>query len=350
MRREVNVRNAIRDANVVTPETREEECLSAEQPESADVDSCAHRARARPSELQDAAALIGSFSSVLRGAAGESIDLHYVCECDGDRRDVDVDATQFKAALLNLVVNAREAMPGGGRVVITCGLVDIDCDDATCPDLPRGDYVTVAVTDAGAGIPGDALERVFEPFYTSKEAAPPGSGLGLCQVSGFAAQSGGGVGIVTEVGKGTRVTIYLPLQSPATDLADGSRGGGGATKTVLLVEDDEHVRRSTFHALELLGYRVIEESNGPDALARLRTEREVDILFTDVVMPRGMSGVALAREARTFRPDLAILLASGHRRDAIGAEPLEGLAFLAKPYQLKDLAAALQAIEPQRHA
>ena len=118
-----------------------------------------------------------------------------------------------------------------------------------------------------------------------------------------------------------------------------------APKTILLVEDDEHVRLSTFHALELLGYRVIETANGFDALARLRADPAIDILFTDVVMPGGMSGVMLAREARTLRPDLAILLASGHRRDAIGAEPFDGFAFLAKPYQLKELASALWTIE-----
>jgi CheY-like chemotaxis protein len=157
------------------------------------------------------------------------------------------------------------------------------------------------------------------------------------------------VGIVAGPVRGTCVTIHPPFESGANDLADGARKSTGAAKTVLLVEDDEYVRRSTFFALELLGYRVIEEANGSDALTRLRNEREVDILFTDVVMPGGMSGVMLAREARTLRPALAILLASGHRRDGIGAEPLEGFAFLAKPYQLNELATALRSIE-QRHA
>jgi CheY-like chemotaxis protein len=235
-------------------------------------------------------------------------------------------------------------MPGGGRVEITCARVDISGYDTTRPRLAGGRYVAITVSDSGTGIPSDAIDHVFEPFYTSKDDAPPGSGLGLCQVSGFAAQSGGGVGIVTELGKGTRVTIYLPLKSRATDPADGG-GSAGAAKTVLLVEDDEHVRRSTFHALDLLGYRVVEEANGPDALARLRNERGIDILFTDVVMPGGMSGVVLAREARALRPELAVLLASGHRRDAIGAEAVDGFAFLAKPYQLKDLAAALRSVE-----
>jgi CheY-like chemotaxis protein len=290
--------------------------------------------------------LIRSFASVLRGAVGESVEVEFACESerqsDGQDVDVDVDPTQFKAALLNLVANASEAMPEGGRVIVSSALVDIGNYDTTRPRLPQGPYVAVMVSDSGAGIASEALEHVFEPFYTSKEAAPPGTGLGLCQVAGFATQSGGGVGIVTELGKGTRVTIYLPLKAQASDPADDHRGGAGLTKTILLVEDDEHVRRSTFHAIELLGYRVIEETNGPDALARLRADRAIDILFSDVVLPRGMSGVMLAAEARALRPDLGVVLASGHPREAIGVEQLEGLAFLSKPYRLQDLAAVLQ--------
>jgi CheY-like chemotaxis protein len=335
----------MKDRDVVPPALQAGQSGSADERESAAADAFPRRTPSVHHDLRDAAELILSFSSVLRGAAGETIELQYVCECDCEPRDVDVDATQFKVALLNLVVNAREAMPGGGRVVISCAPVDIGSYDATRPRLPSGRYVAVTVTDCGAGIPGDALDHVFEPFYTSKPEAPPGSGLGLCQVSGFAAQSGGGVGIVTELGKGTGVTIYLPLKSRASDPADGLGSAAGATKTILLVEDDEHVRRSTFHALEMLGYRVVEEANGPDALARLRSDLAIDILFTDVIMPRGMTGVTLAREARALRPELAILLASGHRRDAIGAESSDEFAFLAKPYQLKDLASALQAIE-----
>lgn len=141
------------------------------------------------------------------------------------------------------------------------------------------------------------------------------------------------------------MAIPFPFNARANESADGSRIVAVATKTVLLVDDDEHVRRSTFHALELLGYRVVEETSGVDALARVHIDPAIDILFTDVVMPRGMSGVTLARRARSLRPELAILLVSGHRRDAVGIEPDDGFAFLAKPYQLRDLASALQSIE-----
>jgi hypothetical protein len=232
-------------------------------------DRSARSTQAEQHAVRDADALIRSFESVLRGAVGETIDLQSVCECDGDSRGIDVDPVQFKAALLNLVVNASDAMPGGGRVEITCARVDISGYDTTRPRLAGGRYVAITVSDSGTGIPSDAIDHVFEPFYTSKDDAPPGSGLGLCQVSGFAAQSGGGVGIVTELGKGTRVTIYLPLKSQENDPADGHRGASRAMKTVLLVEDDEHVRRSTFHALDLLGYRVIEEANGAGDPARI---------------------------------------------------------------------------------
>lgn len=338
---------ATRDTDVVTVISHEEPETAIDEQDLASRDASARALPVAPRNLCDAADLVRSFSSVLRGAVGASIALDYVCECEREPRDVDVDATQFKMALLNLVVNAAEAMPDGGRVVVACSLVDVGNYDSTRPSLPSGRYVAVTVADHGAGIASDALAHVFEPFYTTKADTPPGCGLGLCQVSGFAAQCGGGVGIVTELGKGTRVTIYLPFQSRAIEPADGTRGVAGAMRTVLLVEDDEHVRRSTFHALELLGYRVLEEANGPDALARLRSDAAIDILFTDVVMPRGMSGVVLAREARALRPALAILLASGHRRDAIGADPRDTFAFLAKPYQLRDLASALESIARQ---
>ena len=288
--------------------------------------------------------LIRGFESVLQGAAGSAVDFRMSLvdsfEC------VSADATQFKAALLNLVVNARDAMPDGGRLVLSTGIVDLAADNDIVPRLVAGRYVGIAVSDNGCGIAPDALKHVFEPFFSSREFGEA-SGLGLSQVHGFATHSGGGVGIVTAVGEGTGVTIYLPLMARASDPADGGDGSEATrARTILLVEDDEQVRDSTFQAIELLGYRVIAESNGSDALARLYADADIDILFTDVVMPQGMSGVTLAREARALRPSLRILLASGHLRDAadIGSD-LEGFAFLAKPYGLQDLAGALKALK-----
>ena len=294
-------------------------------------------ARSQPLQQspQNINALISHFASVLRGAAGSAIDLQLDLDDSLDR--ISLDATQFKAALLNLVVNAREAMAGEGRLVLTTRLVDIGEDAEVSPRLAPGLYAAITIADNGCGIAADALEHVFEPFYTSKEIGQ-GSGLGLSQVYGFATQSGGGVGIVTNVGDGTRVTIYLPLTS-----RERLKPSEAPRQTILLVEDDENVRRSTHEAIELLGYGVIAETNGPDALNRLRDDGDIDILFTDVVMPRGMSGVTLAREARALRPDLRILLASGHPRDAFDLEQdFREFAFLAKPYRLNDLADVLR--------
>jgi CheY-like chemotaxis protein len=286
-------------------------------------------------------ALIQAFASVLSGAAGRSIELRLGLADSVDR--VEIDATQFKAALLNLVTNAREAMHGSGDLALSTRLVDASV--AAAPPLAPGLYAAICVSDSGCGISEQALDHVFEPFF-SGTGSRHGTGLGLSQVYGFATQSHGGVGIETTEGKGTRVTIYLPLMAPAAETS----GGGGldsGTRTVLLVDDDEHVRGSTSDAIEMLGYRVIAEATAGDALERLRREPDIDILFSDIVLPRGMSGVALAREARALRPQLRILLASGHARETLGAEGNDfgDFAFLPKPYRLQELGAALKALE-----
>jgi len=289
-------------------------------------------------------ALITGFAPVLTGAAGGTVHLRLGLADSVDR--VGIDPTQFKMALLNLVTNAREAMRGLGELAISTRLVD-DRVGAS-PPLEPGLYAAICVSDSGCGISEHALDRVFEPFFTGHD---PGhsAGLGLSQVYGFATQSRGGVGIETTEGKGTRVTIYLPLMAPASETS----GGGGlgntqGTRTVLLVDDDALVRGSTSDAIEMLGYRVIAEGSAADALDRLKREPDVDILFTDIVLQKGMSGVALAHAARALRPGLAILLASGHARDALRAETgsgMEDFAFLAKPYRLQELGAALKALQ-----
>jgi CheY-like chemotaxis protein len=290
-------------------------------------------------------ALIATFASVLRGAADSSIELRLDLADSIDRTAV--DPTQLKAALLNLVVNAREAMYGDGDLAISTRLADDSV--AASPRLAPGLYAAICVSDSGCGISEHALGDVFGRLRSAHES-DPGTGLGLSQVYGFATQSGGGVDIETTKGRGTRVTIFLPLMAPAAETIGGNPGASTGTATVLLVEDDEHVRRSTFDAIEMLGYRVIAESSAAAALERLKMEPDIDILFTDVVMPRGISGVALAREARALRPRLRILLASGHSRDALGADmgnDLETFAFLPKPYRLQELGAALKALGAQ---
>ena len=288
-------------------------------------------------------ALIRAFASVLKGAAGSSVELRLALADSVDR--VELDATQFKMALLNLVTNAQEATYGQGEVAISTRLVDDRV--AASPALEPGLYAAICVSDSGCGISEHALNHVFEPFFSGHESRHS-AGLGLSQVYGFATHSHGGVGIESTEGKGTRVTIYLPLMAPS----DETTGGGGLgtahrISTVLLVDDDEHVRGSTSDAIEMLGYRVIAEGSAADALERLRQDSDIDILFTDIVLAHGTSGVALAREARALRPELRILLASGHARETLGAEGgdgIESFAFLAKPYRLQELGAALKAL------
>jgi CheY-like chemotaxis protein len=298
-----------------------------------------------PSDPASVNALIGAFETVLRGAAGCGIRLRLGLADSVDR--IAIDATQFKTALLNLVTNARESMGSAGDLTISTRLVD-DRVGAS-PPLEPGLYAAICVSDSGCGIPEDALDHVFEPFF-SGHASSHNAGLGLSQVYGFATQSGGGVGIESTERKGTRVTIYLPLMAPAAETSGcGGLGVTAGTRTVLLVDDDEHVRGSTSDAIEMLGYRVIAEASAAAALERLKQEPGVDILFTDIVLPKGMSGVALAREARALRPDLRILLASGHAREALRGEAgdeMDGFAFLAKPYRLQELGAALKALGP----
>jgi len=287
-------------------------------------------------------ALIRSFASVLKGAAGSSVELRLALADSVDR--VEIDPTQFKVALLNLVTNAQASMHEPGELAIATRLVDARV--AASPPLEAGLYAAICVSDSGCGIPEQALDRVFEPFFSGHESRHS-TGLGLSQVYGFATHSRGGVGIESTEGRGTRVTIYLPLMAPIDETGGGGPGATAGMRTVLLVDDDEHVRGSTSDAIEMLGYRVIAEDSAADALERLKQEPGIDILFTDIVLPRGMSGVALAREARALRPRLRILLASGHARETLGAEggdAFESFAFLAKPYRLQELGAALKAL------
>ena len=285
-------------------------------------------------------ALIRDFASILRAAAGGSLELELGLPDSVDR--VAIDSTQFKVALLNLVANVHQGLHAADGLAISTQLID---DPITAsPPLEPGLYAAICISHRECGISLSASDRVCDPFFDG-HASRRNVGLGLSQVYGFAMQSHGGIGIDTPEREGTRVTIYLPLMAPAGE-TDGGGGLGVAsgTRTVLLVDDDEHVRGSTSDAIEMLGYRVIAEASVVDALARLRSEPGIDILFTDIVLARGTSGVELAREARALRPELRILLASGHARESLGADGGDGFAFLAKPYRLQELGAALKSL------
>ncbi|MFO1059652.1 MAG: PAS domain S-box protein [Dongiaceae bacterium] len=301
------------------------------------------RRQALDPRATDLNALLGGIEGLLRRTLGEDIAIQ-LARAPG-LWPAQIDATQLEAAVLNLCVNARDAMPGGGRLTIETANAPLDLAYAgSHPDLQPGDYVMIAITDTGTGMPAEVAARAFEPFFTTKEVGR-GSGLGLSMVYGFAKQSGGHVKIYSEPGHGTVVKLYLPRASspeplPAPSQAVESRGAG----TILAVEDDELVRRHVEGLLSGLGYRVIAAADGPSALSVLRGGEPIDLLFTDVVMPGGMDGGALAEAAQALRPGLPVLFTSGYTEHGIvhhgRLEP--GIHLLAKPYRRQELAAKLR--------
>lgn len=252
---------------------------------------------------------------------------------------IEADPTQSELAILNLAVNARDAMPGPGKLGISAANTPLVEDG---PERLTGDFVQVQVADTGTGMTPEVLARVFEPFFTTKEVGK-GLGLGLSQVYGFCRQSGGAVRIDSRPGRGTTVTLILPRAAGAGGKrAERSSADRLVTRgaRVLMVEDDPLVTSTVVAALGELGYVVAHAATGDEALARLRAGETLDLLFTDVVMPGSVSGIDLAREAGRLRPGLPVVLATGYSEDVAGAA---GLRVLPKPYRVEDLAAAIEA-------
>jgi PAS domain S-box-containing protein len=251
---------------------------------------------------------------------------------------VAVDIHELELALINLVVNARDAMPGGGTVTITAKNLRLQPEDT--PDGLRGEFVALTVTDTGSGIEADVLPKVFEPFFTTKQR-DKGTGLGLSQVYGLTHQSGGTVTITSEVGSGTAVTVYLPRsRRPLSEqrIPEGGLPRGG--EKVLLVEDNPEVQDVVGMLLEQLGYRVFLAESAAAALQLLASGETVDLVFTDIVMPGELDGVALARRVKEEYPDIAVLLSTGYAKAANALEA--GFPILRKPYQLTVLARAIR--------
>lgn len=253
-----------------------------------------------------------------------------------------IDPVQFEAAILNLAINARDAMPEGGHLKIELSNVVIGGDEADT-DLAAGVYVRVDVADTGIGMEEDVAKRAFEPFFTTKGIGK-GSGLGLSQVYGFVNQSGGAVKIASTPGGGTEVTLYLPRSE-----SDAARGSGvpfashpRGDETILVVEDDDQVRDVVVEMIEELGYRVVTAANGPEALTRLDASEPIDLLFSDVLMPGGMSGVALATQARKLHRELGVLLTSGYAADFRADLGSSGFPMIEKPYRHDKLAQMLR--------
>jgi PAS domain S-box-containing protein len=292
-------------------------------------------------EETDINALMIEAASLLRPTLGEQIEIESMLE--GDTAPALVDRSQLVTAVLNLAINARDAMPGGGKLTLETGNVVLDEAYARQnADVQPGPYVMIAVSDTGSGIPAGLRDRVFEPFFTTKDVGK-GTGLGLSMVYGFLKQSGGHIKIYSEEGFGTTIKLYLPRATGETQpLAEAAPSAPGATgdETILVVEDDRLVRQYVVAQLESLGYVATAASNAAAALALLDGGATPDLLFTDVIMPGGMDGGALAEEALRRRPSLKVLFTSGYTQTAIvhhgRLDP--GVLLLAKPYRKIDLA------------
>jgi signal transduction histidine kinase len=293
--------------------------------------------------------LVSSMSDLLHRALGETVETETVLAAGVWR--VEADPNELETAILNLAVNARDAMPDGGKVTIETSNAHFDEDYAArnAGAVP-GQYVAFCVSDTGTGMDEATLDRVFEPFFTTKDVGR-GTGLGLSMVYGFVKQSGGHIKIYSEIGQGTTVRIYLPRYfgalEPEREPARAEAPEGSPDETVLVCEDDDDVRAYTVGILRELGYRVLEAHDGAAALRLLqRQEGKVDLLFTDVVLPGGMTGADVAAEARRLRGDLKILFTTGYARNAIvhhgRLDP--GVELITKPFSHAALAARIRDI------
>jgi len=302
-------------------------------------------------KLADVGQLVSRFSDLLRRALGEAIELRTIVS--GAPGLALIDATQLQNALLNLALNARDAMPRGGRLTVGVSATKLDADYASMyPEVRTGNYVLIAVTDTGEGMSAEVRQRAFEPFFTTKSVGA-GTGLGLSMVYGFTRQSGGHVQLYSEIGQGTSVRLFLPVAA----LAAPDRGDAepvvaapivkedlpGGSETILLVEDDARVRRVAVARLADTGYRVLEADTAALALDMLGSHPEIALLFTDIVMPGGMSGDELARQARLIRPGIKIILTSGFAEPGVAVRELTAaVSWLKKPYTARELAVRLR--------
>ncbi|MGG5822692.1 response regulator [Falsiroseomonas sp. HW251] len=296
--------------------------------------------------------LVASMEELACRTIGPAIEMETVLAADLWPAYCDVN--QLESALLNLLINARDAMPGGGRLTIeTENLHFAGSDAAAEHEMSVGDYVGLSVTDTGVGMPPDVVARAFDPFFTTKPIGQ-GTGLGLSQIYGFVKQSGGHSRIVSEVGRGTTVRIYLPRHvgrrdstTPTASIATGeSLAGADAGTTVLLVEDETIVRMLIVEALKEMGCLVLEAGNGPAGLSLLQSDTRVDLLITDMGLPGGLTGRQVAAAARQYRPGLKVLFITGYSESAaIGSFSLEpGMGLMTKPFTMETLVPRIRAL------
>jgi PAS domain S-box-containing protein len=293
-------------------------------------------------ESVDIGALLRSFENLLDRAIGETIAV--TIKDPPALLHARTDPHQLETAILNLAINARDAMPQGGTLTVSTGLRSVRAKTAALNNTVAGDYVVISVADTGSGMSADVISKVFEPFFTTKEVGK-GTGLGLSQVYGFAKQSGGFVTIDSVVGEGTVISIHLPsAQAPEASTEERVairevKGQG----TVLVVEDDDDVREIASSMLRDLGYMVFEADRGKKALTLLDSGAPIDLVFTDVIMPGEVGGIELAREIKAHYKHIPVLLTSGYTAQRFQTDDMdEGLQILRKPYNRVDLSLAVK--------
>ncbi len=299
----------------------------------------------------DVVRLVAGMEDLIRRTVGPAITMETAFEAQ--QWSTLVDPNQLENALLNLCINARDAMPEGGRILIEASNRTLDEKGAAERDLCAGDYVSLAVTDTGVGIPPDLIERVFEPFFTTKPIGV-GTGLGLSMIFGFARQSGGQVRVQSRVGEGTIVTLFLPrhgVGEAADTMAAESLIGAptGSGERVLVIDDEPLVRMLVVDVLEELGYTAIEAGDGPEGMKVIQSDARIDLLITDVGLPNGMNGRQVADAARAIRPGLKVLFVTGYAENAVlnhgHLDP--GMQVITKPFDMAVMATRIRDIIAQ---
>jgi len=283
-------------------------------------------------------ALVTGFEALLRRARQESVSLHF--DLHPGLRPVRIDAVQFEAALLNLVTNANDAMPTGGTLIVRTENARLRAGEVG--SLPAGDFVKLTVMDTGVGMTPAVAARALEPFFTTKEIGK-GTGMGLSQVHGLVQQSGGDLVLESESGKGTSISLYLPAlaMEESGNLASPEVNAGN--EKVLVVDDQPDVLESAIELFKVMGYDVLAANNGADALEILKRVPDIEVLFSDIVMP-GMDGVSLGQEARKLVPGINVILVSGYSASHDGKPDGDrsGFHFIKKPFRMAEVARMLR--------
>ena len=309
--------------------------------------SVVEQARRRSTQPTDVNRLVAGMDDLIRRTVGPAVEVEVVGA--GGLWLTKVDTSQLESALLNLVINARDAMPDGGRITIETANKWLDMRAAKERDLEPGQYISLCVTDTGIGMTPEVIERAFDPFYTTKPLGE-GTGLGLSMVHGFARQSGGQVRIYSEVDKGTTMCVYLPRfvgELEPEELSDEPPAhADGGHETVLVVDDEASVRMLMLDVLSEAGYRVLVASDGPSALKILESNVRIALLITDVGLPGGLNGRQVAEAARAQRPNLKVVFVTGYAENAVIGNGLlrPGMTVITKPFAMATFASRVREI------